>query len=115
MSLKVEEFYKAVGTKRCELVVCADGFSMSVQAHQTAYCSPRRDYADPYTSVEVGFPSEKEELLMEWCEDPDDPTGTVYGWVPTQIVTNVIAKHGGIVSGTVPRGVIPLMAASKVS
>ncbi|MED5369002.1 MAG: hypothetical protein VX978_05865 [Pseudomonadota bacterium] len=38
-------------------VVCADGFSMSVQAHNGAYCSPRIDNAESYDEVEVGFPS----------------------------------------------------------
>tara|TARA_Y100001938_G_scaffold79554_1_gene109943 strand:- start:884 stop:1225 length:342 start_codon:yes stop_codon:yes gene_type:complete len=113
VSIKVEEFYKAVGDKRCKPVVCADGFTMSVQAHESAYCSPRRDYADPYTSVEVGFPSNAEPLLVEYAEDPESPTMTVYAWVPVQVVTNVIAKHGGMVEGTVPRGVIPLVASHR--
>ena len=38
-------------------VQCADGFSMSVQAHDGAYCRPRIDGADFYIDVEVGFPS----------------------------------------------------------
>ena len=96
--------------QRNELVVCADGFSMSVQAHAGAYCIPRMTGAPVYREVEVGFPSEREELLMEWAEEADRPTDTVYGYVPVGIVTNVIAKHGGMVSGEVPRGVIPLEA-----
>tara|TARA_B100000131_G_scaffold318719_1_gene363153 strand:- start:2967 stop:3275 length:309 start_codon:yes stop_codon:yes gene_type:complete len=93
-----------------EVVVCADGFKMSVQANNGAYCSPRISNADKYREVEVGFPSSEEPLLMDWCEDPDDPTGSVYGYVPSQVVTNVIAKHGGIVSGEVPAG-IPFLSA----
>ena len=46
---------------------CADGFNMSVQANEGAYCTPRIDFAENYTEVEVGFPSQKEDLLMEWC------------------------------------------------
>ena len=113
MANKIEDFFKAVGAKRCALVVCADGFSMSVQAHNGAYCSPARDYADPYTSVEVGFPSKEEPLLMDYCEEPENPTETVYAWVPVQVVTNVIAKHGGMVEGEVPRGVVPLIASRR--
>jgi hypothetical protein len=93
-----------------EKVVCADGFEMSVQASATAYSIPRMTDAPTYIQVEVGFPSEAEELLTRWAEDEEDPTGTVYGYVPVNVVTNVIAKHGGIVSGEVPRGVIPLEA-----
>jgi len=91
-------------------IVCADGFSMSVQAHEGAYCEPRVTDASRYTEVEVGFPSMREELLMEWAESPNKPTETVYGWVPSERVSLVIAKHGGIVSGEVPPGVAPLKA-----
>ncbi len=103
--------------KRRELVVCADGFTMSVQAGETHYCSPRVDLGyefesgvacDRYNSVEVGFPSEVEPLFMQYCEDKDKPTETVYGWVPCSIVSLVIAKHGGMVSGEVPPGVAEL-------
>jgi len=93
-----------------ETVVCADGFTMSVQAHAGAYCLPRMTGAPVYREVEVGFPSIEEPMLMEWCEEAHNPTATVYGWVPVKVVTNVIAKHGGMVSGEVPRGVIPLEA-----
>ena len=91
-------------------IVCADGFSMSVQAHEGAYCEPRVTDASRYTEVEVGFPSMREELLMEWAESPNKPTETVYGWVPSERVSLVIAKHGGIGSGEVPPGVAPLKA-----
>ena len=91
-----------------EKVVCADGFSMSVQAPAAAYCIPRMTGAPVYLEVEVGYPNDREELLMEWAEDARKPTDTVYGFVPVRVVTNVIAKHGGMVSGEVPRGVIPL-------
>ena len=91
-------------------IVCADGFSMSVQANQGAYCEPRIDDAPRYEAVEVGFPSSREELIMEWAESPNKPTETVYGWVPSERVSLVIAKHGGIVEGQVPPGVAPLRA-----
>ena len=92
--MNVNEFFKEVGASRNKQVVCADGFSNATR----------------YTHVEVGFPSEREPLLMQWCEEMDNPTGTVYGYVPVQAVTNVLAKHGGIVEGNVPRGVAPIPA-----
>ena len=49
-------------------------------------------------------------MLMEFADEPSHPTETVYGYVPVQTVTNVIAKHGGIVEGEVPRGVAPIPA-----
>ena len=47
---------------------------------------------------------------MPWVEDKTRPTDTVYGWVPVGVVRDVIAKHGGAVSGEVPDGVLMLMA-----
>ncbi len=81
-------------------MVCKDGFKMSVQASETHYCSPRSDN-DIYTEVEVGFPSEKEDLLMEYAESQDNPTGTVYGWVPVEVVAQVVVKHGGLVDDSI--------------
>ena len=94
-------------------VVCADGFEMSVQAHHGAYCTPRVSGAERYTEVEVGFPSRKEPMLLEWAEEPATPTESIYGYVPVSTVGLVIAKHGGMVSGEVPAGVPPLQALPK--
>jgi len=52
-------------------IVCKDGFTMSVQANEFAYCSPRATGSIKYTSVEVGYPSQPEPLLVEWVEDPE--------------------------------------------
>tara|TARA_R110001583_G_scaffold94471_2_gene238064 strand:+ start:4386 stop:4733 length:348 start_codon:yes stop_codon:yes gene_type:complete len=104
----VNEFFNIAGAKRNRQVVCADGFKMSVQAFAGGYCTPRIDGADKYEEVEVGYPSEPEEMLMEYAEEPDAPTQTVYAYVPVQVVTNVLAKHGGIVDGEIPRGVAPI-------
>lgn len=75
-------------------IECNDGFTMSVQARAFCYCSPRNDQG-PWTEVEVGFPSEREEMIMEWVEDETNPTDTVYGWVPVEVIQQVVAKHGG--------------------
>ena len=90
--------------KKNERIKCADGFSMSVQASSFNYCEPRIDNAPAYEEVEVGFPSSHEPLLQKYAEDPSRYTETIYGWVPAQTVLDVIAKHGGIVSGELPRG-----------
>lgn len=75
-------------------ITCADGFSMSVQAGRIHYCSPRSDIG-PWLRVEVGFPSEEEPDLLPYAEDPHNPTETVYGYVPTEVVDRIIEKHGG--------------------
>jgi hypothetical protein len=99
-----------------ERVVCADGFSVSVQASNFNYCSPRTDEG-PWESVECGFPTEKDSVLQEYAEDPDagttrvGPKGetietgqvqTVYGWVPSNVILQVIESHGGVISGELP-------------
>ena len=51
---------------------------------------------DFYDEFEIGFPSEEEHLLMPFCENEDQPTQTVYGFVPVKVVDRVLARHGGI-------------------
>ena len=93
-------------------ILCADGFSMSVQAGAESYCTPRHDDATAYTEVEIGFPNSQEDLLMRYAEDTNSPIGTVYGFVPVQVVINVLVKHGGIVDGELPPG-IPYIGAQE--
>lgn len=82
-------------------MVCADGFKMSVQGHCGAYSQPRDDFAKEYRSVEVGFPSKREEALMPYIDgDGSEPTETVYGYVPVEVVEQIIAAHGGLVPAT---------------
>ena len=103
-------------------IVCNDGFSVSVQASEHTYCEPRytqwqnedgwqvingnyyssskiprnfrTDRFTPYESVELGYPSEADELIYDYVEG-NDYTGTVYGYVPVKIVEQLIEKHGG--------------------
>ncbi|MGW7350886.1 hypothetical protein [Streptomyces sp. NPDC054784] len=98
------------------LITCVDGFELSVLAGAGAYCAPRpplfphlpysgdalsdvgADYPGPYTAVEVGFPSERPEPWAAWsryAEGADDPTETVYGYVPVDVVRELIVSHGG--------------------
>lgn len=76
-------------------IVCEDGFTMSMQCGPYHYSTPRAR-AEEYSHVEIGFPSCEEELLMPYVEDPDNPTGTVYAYVPVENVIAVIKKHGGL-------------------
>ena len=81
-------------------VLCKDGFVISIQGGTDGhYCLPRM-HCNIYDNVELGFPSKRENLIMEYIEDNENPTETVYGYVPIEIVEKVIKKHGGIV-GTV--------------
>lgn len=93
--------YDNKGRPKWGKVHCADGFSMSVQASQRAYCNPRSD-TGPWSEVEVGYPSAYEHCLQPYAEDPGRPTETVYGYVPNKLVRSIIEVHGGLVSGEVP-------------
>jgi len=75
-------------------ITCADGFNLSVQATHSAYCTPRQNLG-PWLEVEVGFPSADPELIMEYAEQPERPTETVYAYVPVNLVVELIALHGG--------------------
>ncbi len=93
-------------------IVCADGFSISVQAAASSYCTPRCDSPDtPYTHVECGFPSSTPmtpelkyyaEALYGRDESECDFTETVYGYVPVEIVKAELQEHGGVVKGEMP-------------
>ena len=77
-------------------IYCNDGFNLSVQCNSASYCWPREDHSTFYLTVEVGFPSDKPELIMSYAEDPEKPTKTVYGYVPVELVQQLIESHGGI-------------------
>ena len=87
-------------------IVCADGFSMSVQARRSSYCTPRRNEG-PHTELEGGFPSSKplSTQLLEHAElgvYTDDYTKTVYPYVPREVFEREFELHGGIVKGSLP-------------
>ena len=92
-------------SRRNKPVKCADGFTMSVQAFEGGYCSPRMDNAPKYIEVEIGYPNREEPLLMQWAEDSSKPCETVYAYVPVERVYLVIAKHGGMIEGQLPKGI----------
>ena len=62
--------------------------------------------------MEVGFPTAKDPDLEKFAEDKNAPiekghdgstsVQTVYGWVPATVVTALLEKHGGVVSGECP-------------
>ena len=88
-------------SSRLPHIVCEDGFSMSVQVGYSLYSTPKK-VAKRYSAVEIGYPSEPEELIKEYAEfapfdeDTADYTDTVYPYVPVKIVDKVLKKHGGI-------------------
>lgn len=83
-------------TRHTKEVVCMDGFTMSVHTSSFNYCTLRKDNAGEYATVEVGFPSGKPTFFAEFAEDEQDYTGTVYGYVPVELVEKEIMHHGGL-------------------
>ena len=89
-------------SSRLPHIICADGFSMSVQVGYSLYSTPKK-IAKRYSAVEIGYPSDHEPLIEKWAEfapfDEDevpDYTDTVYPYVPVGVVDKVLKKHGGI-------------------
>lgn len=83
---------------RLQRVTFVNGESISIQANDGAYCSPRRDKRRCYTEFfefELGFPSFESNLIREYAEDDEDLTGTVYGYVPYKIIQQLIDQNGG--------------------
>lgn len=75
------------------LLVCKDGVSMSVQASQFHYSTPRDNDSEDYTHIEV------------WCLRGTKPTPALldYGdgedpwaYVPIGVIIDMINAHGGI-------------------
>lgn len=80
-------------------LVCMDGTDLSVQASRCHYCTPREDDVT-YQAVEVGFPSvHPPETWKDYADGPYP--ADVYGYVPTQLVKDFIAEHGGLANGSV--------------
>mgnify|MGYP003113697658 CR=1 FL=1 len=82
-------------------VICADGFSVSIQASSVHYSVPRAK-AKAYKACELGFPNEADDLIKEYAEG-EDYTNTVYPYVPAKVIQALLEKHGGIVSGECPQ------------
>lgn len=97
VSVKFQEWLEKTTTSRWNprpRIECNDGFSMSVQGGEFSYSNPRQ-FGSNFTEMEIGFPSEYEELISSYSES-NEYTKTVYPYVPVSLITQVIEKHGGI-------------------
>ena len=73
-----------------DLVKCVDGTTLSVQASEYHYCTPR-DNQGPYTTVEVWRISSD---VTEFEYSVEDPSA----YVPIEDVVRFIENHGGMVN-----------------
>ena len=70
---------------------------VSIQASEYHYCTPR-DNEGPYSTWEVGFPSDEcPQEAVALLEEYSDGSG-VYGFVPTSVVAAFVRACGGAVS-----------------
>lgn len=82
----------------CPRIHCNDGFGISLQIHNSNYCSSENGYrtlGHTIKTVEFGYPNQDEELLKEYAECHEDVTTTV-GQLPIDVAQQIIDKHGGI-------------------
>lgn len=88
-----------------------NGGSASIQASRTHYSEPRNNVG-PYTSMEIGYPSEGTEIpdsLLKYEETSQhgkgegfNPYDSIYAYVPVSVVKEFIEANGGIASGELP-------------
>lgn len=77
----------------CPVVYAKDGWSVSLQIHYGSYCTSENGYrrlGHTWEEVEVGFPSEDEDIFLEFGFD-----GAV-GSVPVSVLEEVFERRGGI-------------------
>ena len=89
--------------------ICTHAFGRDITTSPW-HGEPACDYPGPYSHVEVGMPTARPEPWecphldeyqhngLHWecyAEDRNNPTGTVYGYVPVDMVRALIASHGG--------------------
>lgn len=91
-----EKWYPLERAFICPRALCADGFEISIQASEHHYCTPRETGKFPYKSVELGYPSERDDTIMDYAEYPSSPQDTIYPYVPVDLVDEMLESHGGI-------------------
>lgn len=84
-----------------DVVVCADGATVSVQANRTFWCEPRNDVG-PYAAIEAGLPSEP--VPESWAPFREPGPTPIYAKLPVALVWEYLDMHGGMVAGDLPPG-----------
>ena len=99
--MKIVEYIKAQQLLTNKTVIaavqCKDGFTVSCQASDYHYCTPRESDAE-WACIELGFPNaEPTPKICQYAEDSKDLLGTVYAYVPVYLVDEMLEEHGGII------------------
>jgi hypothetical protein len=96
--LRGAEHHRRSRIKVLPRLVCADGFSFSVQASSIHGCEPRTE-TGPYSSVECGALSRPVAELLPFMmpEEGIPPENGIYRCVPVKLVVQIINDHGGLI------------------
>lgn len=57
-------YYTSMMQEKRPYAICDDGFGISIQASDTHYCYPRENGLDHYDKVELGFPTDEDEVEL---------------------------------------------------
>lgn len=75
-------------------IIFGEDIMLSIQASANHYCTPRESDLREYLEWEIGYPSEKIEELMMYAENSKEPLNTIYAYVPTEKIVDIINKYG---------------------
>jgi len=94
--MKINEFLKKHPTTENNhlrpLVICKDGLALSVQASYYHYCTPEKNNAPEYSTVEIQPQNRKKLRSLREYQDRD----SVYAFVPVEKLDALIKWHGGM-------------------
>ena len=97
------------------MIECLAGFRMSVMASHKHKCKPRKDWSKgvKYNKLEVNLINRREPIMESYCDDWRALLNGTYDkactngirciYVPAWKVYETIKKHGGMISGKLPR------------
>lgn len=83
----------------CSRTYLANGGSLSIQASIGHYCSPRSNDAE-WTSLELGYPENINTMPLDELSNAGEIE--VMGYVPIQLVVDVINLNGGFMPVLLP-------------
>ena len=76
-------------------LICKDGFWLSVQGDRDKYSKPREKWCNiyQYDQMEILV---SEILPTEFTEYQDGEGSRIYGYVPIELIEQILASHGGV-------------------
>jgi hypothetical protein len=81
-------------------VICNDGFTFSAQIHYGTNCNSKEAKSmKEITDMELGFPSQADDLIAPYANETDygtPLTQDVYGYTPIDVIVGLVNKHGGL-------------------